>query len=72
MIDFKNSIQKSRLTDSQTRTGVNQTSFQTEGRGFATSEIPDRARRLIAASPAVSIAAAFVVGGILGWLTSRR
>lgn len=36
------------------------------------SKIPDQARRLIASKPALFIAAAFIAGGALGWLTSTR
>jgi ElaB/YqjD/DUF883 family membrane-anchored ribosome-binding protein len=32
----------------------------------------DTAREIIAAKPVISLAIAFVVGGTLGWLTSRR
>ena len=32
----------------------------------------DTAREIIAAKPAIFLAIAFVVGGTLGWLTSRR
>lgn len=32
----------------------------------------DTVREIIAAKPAISLAIAFVVGGTLGWLTSRR
>ncbi len=32
----------------------------------------DTARQIIAAKPAIFLAIAFVVGGTLGWLTSRR
>ncbi len=32
----------------------------------------DAARELIAAKPAIFLAIAFVVGGALGWLTSKR
>ena len=36
------------------------------------SEFANRARRLIAEKPAVCVTAAFVLGGIIGWLTSKR
>lgn len=73
MIDFKNSIQKSRIPlDSRKAIGDLGTNLPTEFGSVGASDIPDRARRVIAANPSVCVAAAFIVGGILGWLTSRR
>ena len=73
MIDFKNSIQKSRISlDSQNGTSSPEDHLLGFDRGVASLDVPDRARRVIAAHPSVSVAAAFIIGGILGWLTSRR
>ena len=73
MIDFKNSIQTSRIPlDSQNTFGERVTNLPAYDDSVRASEIPDKARRLIAANPSVCVVAAFIVGGILGWLTSRR
>lgn|GEM_PF-1811611 len=73
MIDFKNSIQTSRIPiDSQNAARDLVTNLAGYDNSVRASEIPDKARRLIAANPSVCVAAAFIVGGILGWLTSRR
>lgn len=73
MIDFRNSIQKSRIPlDPQQANGVLVTKWPASDGGVVASDIPDKARRLIAANPSVCVAAALIVGGVLGWLTSRR
>ena len=33
---------------------------------------PDAARRIVSSNPLGSIAMAFAIGGLIGWLTSRR
>ena len=73
MIDFKNSIQKSRIPlDSRNAIGGALINLPSEDGSVVASDIPDKARRLIAANPTVCVAAALIVGGVLGWLTSRR
>lgn len=34
--------------------------------------LPDAARRIVSSNPVGSIAIAFAIGGLIGWLTSRR
>ena len=36
------------------------------------SALPDAARRIISSNPVGSVALAFAIGGLIGWLTSRR
>lgn len=34
--------------------------------------LPDAARRIISSNPVGSVALAFAIGGLFGWLTSKR
>ncbi len=36
------------------------------------SALPDAARRIISSNPVGSVALAFAIGGLIGWLTSKR
>lgn len=73
MIDFANSIQKTGTFPE----GINAEDTllgdtTVDAHGVETASISDTARRLIASNPATYFTIALAVGGILGWLTSKR
>ena len=73
MIDFATQVRKNRVLDPLRSDEYKQVdSVFSNNNGNPKSDIPDVARRIISSSPAASVALAFVFGGILGWLTSRR
>jgi len=39
---------------------------------FGATAIPDEARKIVASMPTLSIATSLIIGGIFGWLTSKR
>ena len=73
MIDFKNLNSKPRISIEQ---HVNEQAIASFGEPsdlpFGATVIPDEARRIIASMPSVCIATALIIGGLLGWLTSKR
>ena len=73
MIDFVTPVRKNRLLNPHNRDEFGSIdSVFSSNDGESRSDFPDGARRIISSRPAVCVALAFVVGGIVGWLTSRR
>ncbi len=73
MIDFANSIQKTKTFPK--RNNAEDTHFgdtTVDANGVETASISDISRRLIASNPAMYFTIALAVGGIQGWLTSKR
>ena len=73
MIDFATSIQKTRNyperhDEAETYVG----GAVVDEKGAGASSYSDTARRIIASRPAMYFTIALAVGGILGWLTSKR
>ena len=73
MIDFKNLNTKSRISVGQQ---VNEQAIALFGKlsndRFGATAIPDEARKIVASMPTLSIATSLIIGGIFGWLTSKR
>lgn len=73
MIDFATPVRKNRVLDPHNSDEfIRIDSVFSSNDGDSRSDFPDVARRIISSRPAVCVALAFVVGGIVGWLTSRR
>ena len=73
MIDFRTTVRKNRVLDPlQSDESKKVNSVLSSGSGNTNQDIPDAARRMISSSPAAYVAIAFIFGGILGWLTSRK
>lgn len=73
MIDYADSIPDlALLSENRVALQNKRINFANPARSTSNSEIPDKLRRFIASKPTVCISAAFVVGGLLGWLTSKR
>ncbi len=73
MIDLTTPIRKSSVLEPLNRHEYNKVDSAFSNNHFnMNSNFPDVARRIISSSPAAYVAMAFAVGGIFGWLTSRR
>ena len=73
MIDFAKPIRKNGVLDRLVNDEFKKVDFVfSSNNGNANDDFPDLARRIVSTSPATSVALAFAVGGIFGWLTSRR
>lgn len=73
MIDFRTTVRKNRVLDPlQSDESKKVNSVLSSGSGNTNQDISDAARRMISSSPAAYVAIAFIFGGILGWLTSRK
>lgn len=73
MIDFATQVRKNRVLDPPHREEDKQLDSVVSSKDDNTkSDLSDMARRIVSSSPAACVALAFVFGGILGWLTSRR
>ena len=73
MIDFATPARKNRVLDPNNSDEFRRIdSIFSSNDGDSKSDIPDVARRIISSRPSICVAMAFVVGGIVGWLTSRR
>ncbi len=73
MIDFGTVVRKNRALDPHNRDEFRSIdSVFSSNDSESRSDFPDAARRIISSRPAVCVALAFAVGGIVGWLTSRR
>lgn len=73
MIDFATPVRTNRVLDPLHSDEFKQVDFVfSNNNGNTNSDFPDLARRIVSSSPAVSVTLAFLFGGILGWLTSRK
>ena len=73
MIDFVKPIQKNRVLNRPVNDEFKKADLAFSSHsGNANPDLPDLARRIVSTSPAKSVLSAFAVGGIFGWLTSRR
>lgn len=73
MIDLATTVRKSRVYNPlNSHKSKKVESIFSNNKGIANSDLPDMARRIVSSSPEACIAMAFAVGGIFGWLTSRR
>ena len=73
MIDFAKPIRKNRVLDRLVNDEFKKVDLVfSSNNGNVNADFPDLARRIVSTSPATSVALAFAVGGIFGWLTSRR
>ncbi len=73
MIDFATRVRKNRVLDPlhSDQDKLVDSVFSRKS-GNTHSDFSDVARRMVSSSPAACVALAFVFGGVLGWLTSRR
>ncbi len=73
MIDFATQVRKKRELDP-----IEFDPFKIASSVFSNplsetgAALPDAARRIVSSNPVGSIAIAFAIGGLIGWLTSRR
>ena len=73
MIDFKNLNTKAKILIEQHGNEQAICSFgESSNDRLGAKAIPDEARKIIASMPSVCIATAAIIGGIFGWLTSKR
>ena len=73
MIDFATSIQKTSKFPERYNAGKSYLGeIVVDEHAEGASAISDTARRLIGSKPAMYFTIAFAVGGLLGWLTSKR
>ena len=73
MIDFATPIRRSRVLEPLNRVEYkNGDSVISRNNANTNSACSDVARRIVSSRPAACVAVAFAVGGIFGWLTSRR
>lgn len=73
MIDFVNAYTDS-ATFVEREAGHSEKTIDSYHRDLGKSglELPDKVRELVALNPSLCVSAAFLAGGILGWMTSRR
>lgn len=73
MIDFATPVRKNRVLDPLQNSDCKRVDSPLSRIQANTKlDFPESARRMVASSPAASVALAFVFGGIVAWLTSRR
>ena len=73
MIDFATPVRKNRVLDRLDSDEFKKVDLVVSSDNDITnSDFLDMARRIVSTSPAASVVLAFAVGGIIGWLTSRR
>lgn len=73
MIDFGNSVQKNRTFPERPKAEHSLRGDDSDDEhGYEAPSVADIGRRLIGAKPAMYVTLAFTIGGILGWLTSKK
>lgn len=73
MINFTTPVRKSRVFDPLNSLEYKKSDSASSTKHARTnSDFTDVARRIVSSSPATCVAIALSVGGIFGWLTSKR